>query len=106
MSPILCCMVYKVLKMLFMFLLNLTLFLFQVLSTFKLVHKARLLCFKNDNQMLNGMHTLLYIFYNTKLMTYYIKIIICYLLGVSVDTTIRMGGRLLSDWWFRCSIMR
>ncbi|XP_022161451.1 complex III assembly factor LYRM7 [Myzus persicae] len=26
----------------------------KVLSTFKLVHKARLLCFKNDNQMLNA----------------------------------------------------
>jgi len=66
----LCCMVYKILVMLLIFLLNVTLFLFQVLTTFKLVHKARLLCFKNDNQMLNGMHTSLYISYNSKLMAY------------------------------------
>lgn len=65
--------------MLLIFLIYVTLFLLQVLSTFKLVHKARLLCFKNDFQMLNGMYTSLHNFYRKKSMTYIVKIIILFL---------------------------
>lgn len=52
------------------------LILFQVLTTFKLVHRARLLCFRNDTQMLNGTHKSLYKFIISRLMINTIKTIL------------------------------